>query len=78
MAQVLVGKRPRGEGGSESNTTIVAEIISCMIARNGRKSRKISVPSQEKNSPAPFAHMDGSLGWNPWTDSRRQRGGQYI
>ena len=65
--RALVERRPRGEDGKRFNATIVVVTISCEIARNGRKSKRNSVPPQEKISPALFAQMDGSLGWNPWT-----------
>ena len=68
-----VERRPRGEDGKRSNATIVVVITSCEIARSGRKSKRNSVPPWEKISPAPFAHTDGSLAWNPWT-TREQRG----
>ena len=55
------------------NATIVVATTSCEIARSGKKSKRNSVPPREKISPAPFAHMDGSPGWNPWT-TREQRG----
>ena len=57
------------------NTTIVVEIISCVIARNGRKLRRSSVPPREKSSQAPFAHMDGSPGWNPRQTIEDREGG---
>ena len=69
-----VERRPRGEDGGKCNATIVVATTSCGIARSGRKLRRNFVPPREKTSPAPFAHTDGSPGWNPWTDSRRQRG----
>ena len=72
MVCALVERRLREEDGSMYNATIVAEIISCVIARNGKRLRKISVPPREKSSLGPFAHTDGLLGWSPWTHSRRQ------
>ena len=65
VVRVLVGKRPNGEDGNGFNATIVAETTSCGIARSGRKSKKNSVLPRETESPAPFAHTDGSPGWNP-------------
>ena len=67
-------KRPRGEDEGKCNATIVVATTSCGIARSGRKLRRNFVLPREKSSPAPFTHTDGSSGWNPWTDSRRQRG----
>ena len=64
-AWALVQKRLRGEDGSGFNSAIVAEIISCVIARNGKRSRKSSVPPWEKTSLAPSPIHMGSLGWNP-------------
>ena len=65
--RAMVGKRQRGENASKCNATIVVAIISCKIARNGRKSRGSFAPPQETKCWAPSAHMDGPLGWNPWT-----------
>ena len=64
MDQKLVGKRPRGEDKSGCNATIVAETISCWIARNGKRSKRSSVLPREIKNPAPFAHTDGSLRWS--------------
>ena len=33
--------------------------------RNGKKLRRSFAPPREKISPAPFAHTDGTPGWNP-------------
>ena len=71
--QAQVERRPRGEDGKRFNATIVVVTTSCEIARSGRKSKRNSVPPREKISPAPFAHTDGTPGWNPWT-IREQRG----
>ena len=73
VARVPVERRQRGEDGSECNATIVAEIISCMTTRNIRRLRKSSVPPREIKCLAPFAHMDGSPGWKPWTNRRQRR-----
>ena len=64
VVKALVERRPREEDGSVFNATIVVETISCEIVRNGRRSRRSTVPPQGPESPAPFAHMDGSLGWS--------------
>ena len=66
-ARAQVERRPRGEDGKRFNATIVVATTSCWIARSGKKSKRNFIPPQEKTSPAPFTHMDGSLGWNPWT-----------
>ena len=73
VARAQVERRPRGEVASGFNATIVVVTISCRIARNGKKLKRSFAPPQEKMSPAPFAHTDGSPGWNPWT-TRNQRG----
>ena len=73
VAWARVERRPRGEVASGFNATIVVVTISCGIARNGKKLKKSFAPPREKISPAPFAHMDGSPGWKPWT-TRKQRG----
>ena len=65
VARALVGKRPKGKDGSMCNAKIVAEIISCATARNGRKSRRNSVLPREIEGPAPSpiqtGHWDGTL-----------------
>ena len=73
VARAWVERRPRGEDGKRFSATIVVVTTSCEIARSGRKSKRNSVPPREKISLAPFAHMDGTPGWNPWT-IREQRG----
>ena len=57
----LVARRPREEDGSGCNATTVAEIISCMTARNGKRSRGKFVPRWEKISPAhcPYGWVTG-------------------
>ena len=65
--------KTRGEDGKRFNATIVVATTSCEIARSGRKSKRNSVPPREKISAAPFAHTDGTPGWNPWA-IREQRG----
>ena len=62
VVQALEVERLSIEEGNGYSATIVAETISCKIARNGRKSKKNSVPPQETRSPAPFGHMDGPPG----------------
>ena len=64
-------RRPKEGDEGRFNATIVVATTSCGIARNGRKLKRNFVPPWEKTSPATFAHMDGSLGWHPWIDSRR-------
>ena len=71
--RAMVGKRQKGEVTSGCSATIVALIISCEIERNGKRSRRSFAPPREIKCPAPFAHMDRSPGWNPWT-TRQQRG----
>ena len=73
-AQAQLERSQRGEDEGKCNATIVVVTTSCGIARSGRKLRRNFVFLWEKSSPAPFAHTDGSPGWKPWTDSRRQRG----
>ena len=85
MVQVVKKTQPKkGKGGvglggkktkrGNRSATIVVVTTSCGIARSGWKLKRNFVPPWEKTSPAPFAHMDGSPGWNLWTNSRRQRG----
>ena len=73
VAQARMERRPRREVASGFNATIVVATISCRIARNGKKLKTSFAPPREKISLAPFAHTDGSLGWNPWI-TRKQRG----
>ena len=65
-----VERRPRGEDERKCNATIVVVTTSCGIARSGRKLKRNFVPLREKTSLAPFAHTDGSLGWNRWISRR--------
>ena len=65
VARAQVERKPRGKDGSMYNAAIVAKIISCVIARNRRKSRRRSVPPQEKISLSLFTHTDRSPRWNP-------------
>ena len=67
-------RRSRGENGNGYNATIVAETTSCGIKRNGKRLKKNSVLLGETESPAPFAHMDGSSGWNPRLVEDREGG----
>ena len=72
MVQAMMERRPRGELASGYNATIVVATIPCEIARNGRRLRRSFAPPWETRCLAPFAHMDGSPGWNPWI-TRQQR-----
>ena len=58
-AQAQLGKIPRGEDRSGCKATIVAEIISCLTTRNGKKLKRNSILPRETESLAPFDHMDG-------------------
>ena len=58
------------------NATIVVATISCGIARNGKKLKKSFAPPREKISPAPFAHTNGSPGWNLGPLESREGGGE--
>ena len=58
-----VKKGPREEDGDVLSATIVAETISCGIARNGRRLKRNFVPPRETKSLAPLAHMEGPPGW---------------
>ena len=69
----MVQRRLRGEVASGFNAAIVVATISYGIARNRKKSKRSFTPPREKSSLGPFVHMDGSLGWNPWT-TREQKG----
>ena len=74
VVRAQVEKGPREEDRDVLSATIVAETISCGIARNGRRKKRNFVPPRETKSLAPFTHTDGLLGWNSYTNSRRQRG----
>ena len=76
MARARVERRPRGEDGKRFNPIIVVATTSCEIARSGRKSKRNSVPLWEKISPAPFAHTEGSPGWNLGPLESREGGGE--
>ena len=65
VVHAMVEKRPRGEVVSRCNVTIMAVIISCGIARNGRKLRRSFTPPHKTKCPTTFAHIDGLLRWNP-------------
>ena len=58
----LGGRKTKGEDKRRFNAPIVVVITSCGIARSARRLKRNFVPLQEKTSPAPFAHTDGSLG----------------
>ena len=63
-ARAQVERRPREEDERKCNATIVVATTSCGIVMSGKKLKRNFVPPWEKTSPAPFAHTDGSLGWN--------------
>ena len=65
VARGLVEKRPREEDERRYNATIVVATTSCGIVRSGKKLKRSFVPPRETENPAPFAHTDGSPGWNP-------------
>ena len=64
VARAQVERRPRGEDEGKCSATSVGATTSCEIA-SGRQLKKNFIPPWEKISLAPFAHTDGSPGWNP-------------
>ena len=67
-------RRPSEQDEERYNATIVVASISCKIARSGRRSRRSFIPPREIESPAPFAHIDGSPKWNPGVLEDREGG----
>ena len=60
------GKKTKRGDGSVFNATIVAETISFVTTRNGKRSRRISIPPWERlaqlPSPIWMGHRDRTLG----------------